>query len=364
MTEVTGVHRSLAVVVFLIAACTASSPTSTVLTPSASTESTVTPSHVAPPSATSGQPVATPSSGASTAHGWRPVPTQDVVLAAQWDRVVWTGDRFVASDEIGGTAIESVDAIRWAEAAYPSVRIPAGIPDRAVDAALGVTGWVAVGGQWEPGPCASWCPPLRGLVWTSSDGQHWTAVPPQRSLAKAQLDAIADWQGGYVAVGDLYGQAATWWSTDGRSWDRRWKTTREDGLSGFTSLEVVDGTLVAAGTLSAQDLIQEPIVVWSKDGRNWHLATVEAADQSQIFTLGVAPGELLAAGPSSGCVGGIWSSADGKTLVCQGDQSMEAFAAYAAAGSPNIEVVVGFGNPGGTEELYLGGAIWWRPVID
>jgi hypothetical protein len=291
----------------------------------------------------------------ATAHGWRPVPDQDVVHGSQWDDVTWTGDRFVATDSIARTAIQSRDGIRWTEAKVPVSTLPVGIPKNAVDAAFGAAGWIAVGTEPYDGPCASWCPPLRGLAWTSPDAERWTSTAKQRSLASADLADVAAWQDGYVAAGSVDGRGAIWWSADGRTWTGQWLAPNKELLSSAVSLASLAGTLVAAGYGSDQDSTMRALAVWSTDGRHWSESAVERADDSQIFDVAAAGVELLAAGPSSGC--GLWSSADGRAWMCLVEGSLAELTPNAVASSPTVEVVVGMDDA-------AGGGIWWRARPD
>ena len=355
----------MVVVLVVTASCAPTQPSS----PSISVASTPAALLTAAPSATpsvrpdpvptaTAEPTPTPTPdpaylAPATAHGWRPVPEQRSVVGAQWQTVTWTGDRFLAASH-PDSSIESRDGILWTEAQYTS-GLPAGAPRSAKDAASGAAGWVAVGTREYDGPCASYCPPVRGLVWTSTDGDDWTAAPRQSSLVGAELDAVEAWRDGYVAAGAVEGRAAVWWSDDGLTWARRWVSPDQELLSALVSLAPLDDEIVAGGWASNQDTIMKAIAIWSADGRQWSNARVQGARSSQIFAIGAAGSELLAAGPSSGCPGGVWSTADGKRWVCQGDDAFGSFTANAAAGSPTIEVVVGF------RDKDLDGAIWWRP---
>jgi len=337
-----------------------------------------------------------------SADGWRPVPRQGVVTASQFQDVVWTGERFVAvaMSDAGWVVLTSADGIRWLA---PTPETPRGItqvalaPDGTIvgsgsgeegggtwasadgitwtplseqaipgSVAIATRGWVAVGTDWGGEPCASDCTPVRGLVWTSADGSQWTPAPDDESLRGADLRVVADYDGGWVAAGSIGGDAATWASRDGVSWDRSNSsalTVSANGLRTLVMDVVVDASvLVAVGTEAGQDASRAR-AWWSEDGEQWQAADVDGAIDSQMFSVAWTGAELLAAGPSSGCAGGLWASGDARawTCVANGDR-IGLFAPYAVSASPSVEIAVGITNEGFNEDSTgaMPGAVWWR----
>lgn len=331
------------------------------------------------------------------------MPAQDVVRAVQFQDVEWTGERFiaVAMGDQGGF-FESTDGITWHEQeadpswspsdlhvaddgtllatgrvgertaswrsrdglAWALALGKAAIPGADVAATRG--GWVAVGTRENDGPCASYCPPLRGLAWTSPDGTTWTKAPRQASLEGVSLGAVIRYGNRWIAGGAAGDHAALWSSRDGRTWTRIRSAALAvsgSGLSGTVyDLAVMDSTLVAVGIDGGQDAVRAR-AWWSSDGKKWHAASLDRAKNSQIFDVAATGSELLATGPSGGCPGGIWSSADGKEWTCVArGKRIGLFGPYAAAASATIEVAVGLTDEGWDEESEDGlpGAIWWR----
>lgn len=246
---------------------TAPAPTSPAASPSA------TPSSQASPIAS-----ATPASSPGvTADGWRRVPDQPSLQAAQLGQVVWTGTRFVASGsamdggavfldspdgltwhlqpELGATASvrglatgpngviavgadgpsarswTSLDGLHWTAAPAASALDPKGDDNLVMSAAVPIdTGWLAVG--TEEGRCVDVCEAsvVKAVVWTSTDGRHWARQPDATSFAHASMAGVVRGGPGFVAVGlapDHPGSQAdpglhgvVWTSTDDRRWSR------------------------------------------------------------------------------------------------------------------------------------------------
>jgi hypothetical protein len=372
--------------------------------------------------ATPSPAIATPSvAPTASAHAeWQPVPPQDAVAGTQFQSVVWTGAAFVATGVAlgaGGVFLDSPDGLTWnrqedeVEGAYPTqiAAGPSGVvavgtidgklaswasPDGqswtvARDAlpssrtgadTVAVTGLVAMRDGWlavgrEDPACNFNCglTAVRALAWTSPDGLHWTAVPKQRSLLDAGMNAVAAGPPGFVAVGTGSGRAALWTSTDGSTWSRvpdapmfgprpgsgPGASVSGVGVAGRPGLTVVMGWAYGVGPGG------EPAVVawWSADGRTWTKATVERGGGGQVFSVAATPGRFLATGPSGrpSCLGGIWSSVDGATWTCEAsDPAFDGFGPYAAAGSPTTEVAVGLTSASGDSPDGLPGAAWWR----
>src|SRR4051812_37372571 len=378
-------------------------PTSTAPRPTPS-HSTETPSVEALPPATG---------------DWQPVPAQDAVARTQFQSVVWTGTRFVATGialDGQGDFLDSRDGMTWhrqgpaANDAFPSgiAAGPLGVvavgtigmrpaswasrdgtawtPARDAfpsSAARGDTvsvsdvvasgqGWLAVGRE-DP-PCNFDCglAPVRALAWTSVDGLHWTPVAKQRSLLRSGMNGVAAGGPGFVAAGTASGRAVLWTSIDGRVWSRvpdapMFRPRRGASGAWITGVGVSTGhgVIVVVGWAFGVGPGGEPAVVawWSRDARTWRRARVARAAGGQVFSVASTPNGFLATGPSGGtsCLGGIWSSSDGATWTCvASDPAFTGFGPYAAAGSPSIEIAVGLTSADDDAPDGLPGAAWWR----
>ena len=248
---------------------------------------------------------------------------------------------------------------------------------RVEDVIATATGWLAVGRD-EP-QCQTNCgnDPLRGLVWTSDDGLHWDRVTGQPALAPGGINAIAAFDGGFVAAGNAAGRAAFWTSPDGRAWARVPDDPafgRPRGSARYADVEATgvaaaDGVVVAVGNAFEAGPAGEPVVMaWrSTDGRTWKRSVVEADVGGQAFSVAATRDRFLMTGPSSelSCLGGIWSSDDGLVWACEAREDLfTGFGPYAAAGSQTVEVAVGLTSAGYDEDAGDGlpGAIFWRPL--
>lgn len=239
------------------------------------------------------------------------------------------------------------------------------------------SGWLAVGA--ETTPCNIDCnssSAIRAVVWKSPDGLTWTRQPDSASLAHAQMNAIVRNGSGYVAVGAAPNRATTtspehavaWTSPDGRTWSRGPDsvlfhapagTTQTFGV-GMLSLATDGSRLVAVGTVGSQDVGGSAVAWWSSDGRTWHRGTGAAFLNGQLFNVAAVAGGFLATGPNGpdNCRGGIFSSTDGGVWTCIAtDAGFGDYVAYAAAASPQVEVVVGFSSLGSGPQ-----PVWTRSV--
>jgi hypothetical protein len=405
----------------LIAGC-ASSPTSAPSnvptlganeSPASSESPTQLPIDTSPP---------TPGPTAPTVAGeWRAVQSE-AVAAAQLQEVTWTGTQFVATGAAlagGGVFLRSTDGQTWKSATaggtagWPS-QIAAGasgvvatgtlddktaswfspdgihwnyhlkvFPQRlGTDDTVGVNdviatgdGWLAVGADGV-GCVVSCVPnPIRGLVWTSTNGLDWTRLANQSSLKGGGLHAVVAIDGGYVAGGDAGGNAAFWTSPDGAIWTRvaddpSFATTSAGQGVQIVGLAVHDGTIAAVGMESSGGGDAPSLVrAWSStDGRTWSEASVDGGLGGQVFSVAATTTGFLATGPSGAesCLGGIWSSSDGTTWACAAsDQGFDGFAPNAAASGASVDVAVGLTNAGCGDDgcpQGLPGAVWWRPV--
>jgi hypothetical protein len=411
----TSATASLAVAV-LIAACTVAPVRST----GATAGPTNTPVAIATIGASSPStpafPAATPGPSApTTANGWRSAHDQPVIRQTQLLDVAWSGERFVATGwgwfydsadgetwqhqeaiageyppealAVGGDGLvavggrdswHSADGLRWtsARAAFPR-RLHDTDEVRVEDVIATATGWLAVGRD-EP-QCQTSCgnDPLRGLIWTSDDGLHWDRVTGQPALAPGGINAIAAFDGGFVAAGNAAGRAAFWTSPDGHAWSRvpddpafaRPSGSASYAVVSATGVAAANGVVVAVGNAFEAGPAGEPVVLaWrSTDGRTWKRSVVEADVGGQAFSVAETGDRFLMTGPSgeTSCLGGIWSSEDGLAWGCEAKAELFAgFGPYAAAASSTVEVAVGLTSAGYDEEGGEGlpGAVFWRPL--
>lgn len=270
----------------------------------------------------------------------------------------------------------STDGLTWSAAPASAATAPAkGHTVRMNAAASTGSGWLAVGE--EDVSCEVDCVSsvaVRAEVWASSDGLHWALQPGGDALAKSAMTGIVRGGPGYVAVGRAPdsakptnpGHAVVWVSTDGRNWSRIKDDPIFHATGGINSrLEVsasaiaTDGSqFVAVGEGASQDLTTA-VAWWSDDGRTWQRATGDRFPNGQLFQVASVPGGFLGTGPSGpdSCLGGIWSSADGRAWSCiAADPAFAEMAAADAAASPTVELVVGYDEHGGASTL------WTRPV--
>lgn len=393
---------SAAFVVVMLAGCGTGAAPSPTTSPSrigptayqAPSAATATPTTAAP--TTSSDPALLEP---ATQDGWRPVPEDPLVAATQWDDVVWTGDRFLAVGE--GVMIGSEDGIHWArvvpapEAEVAAVavtgdtvraagsvdghdatweatdgaswtRLPSPVALAGPLVAVGPRGWVRVGGLDDGGPCASYCGVTTGASWASADGITWAQSPTQATLDGADLRAVTDWHGTWLAAGTRHSAIGIWSSEDGLTWTRvRGATLRPwDRYAmafpiGFTSL---GPTLVLAGFEATQETGAVRLW-WSTDGRSWTDADVEGlGEYGQLSKTWTDADGILATGWTSACR--AWSTTDARTWRCiAGDERMKNLSPWGIAESRVVQVLVGMSDEGWDEESEEGppGSIWWRP---
>src|SRR4051794_12384906 len=419
---------TIIVVATLLAGCT---PTATPTASGGASVSSGIPAPAAPATAivpTSTATRATPSPSIATPSvetvpratlGWHPVPAQDAVATTQFQSVVWTGSRFVATGmslDGHGDFLDSADGLTWhrqdppEDDAFPT-RIAAGplgvvavgtigvrpaswtsrdglawIPARDAfpsSAAAGDTvtvsdvvatgqGWLAVGRE-DPA-CNLDCglAPVRALAWTSGDGLHWNPVAKQRPLLRSGMNGVAAGGPGFVAAGTAGGRAVLWTSTDGEAWSRvpdapMFRPRRGASDASMTGVGVASGggVVVVMGSAFGVGPGGEPAVVawWSHDARTWMPARVDRGAGAQVFSVASTPRGLLATRPSpqASCLGGIWSSSDGASWSCEASApAFTGFGPYAAAASPSIEIAVGLTSADADAPGGLPGAAWWR----
>lgn len=259
--------------VALLGGCSPTTPTPPPSSNPAATEIPVTlapatptpPTSVAPTPSTavaSQSPSAPPATSSPTiAGGWRSVPAQASVQGVQYQHVIWTGTRFVATGAAlagGGAFLDSDDGVTWnrqattakgfpgALAAGPrgvvavgtigdrlaswsstdgltwtsragGFPVPSSGPDVVQVTSVVATddGWLAVGRR--DGLCSLNCglAPLGAIVWTSSDGLRWTRMADQPAFSKAAMTSVTRFGSTFVAVGLAVRRAVVWTSTNG-----------------------------------------------------------------------------------------------------------------------------------------------------
>jgi hypothetical protein len=410
--------RFLALLAVLMAGCSSAPSPST-----SSPPAWVTPLPASPSPSASSTPSPTPASppASATADGWEAVPEQDAVQGVQFQNVVWTGTRFVATGvalDAAGVFLDSTDGLTWhrqpppGSNAYPanlaagprgivavgtvddltaSWSSPGGLTSTARADAFRVPGigtdtvrvtsvvdtddgWLAVGRR-DPA-CNLNCgtAPVRAIAWTSTDGLHWTRVPDQSSMSRAAMTGVARLGSGFVAVGLAASRAAVWTSTNGSTWTRVPAIALfrpRSGSGSMTSTEMT-GVAVDHGVVVAVGMDVTPgggdhavRAWWSTDGRTWAEATGDRFKDGQAFSVASTPAGFLATGPSGepSCRGGIWSSTDGRAWRCvASDPPFEGFSPYAAAGSSSFEIAVGLNSNAPDTGAGAPGAVWRRSL--
>jgi hypothetical protein len=346
-----------------------------------------------------------PSPVPSLALGWERATIQ-TGLSAPLTRVVWTGTRFLAVDAVDGTLLDSTDGRTWHQqpriadgyvgqvAAGPEGIVATGsrnaegvvaiwhsadglnwspAPDAAslhgggyfiTMAAVMATsaGWLAVGGEnlsCIPGACRL----VRAVAWTSPDGLEWTRSSDSAVMQQAEMTGVVHPPSGYVAVGDAAAdpsrtdsaiRPAVWTSPDARTW------TRSDQLPVVKAAAdadvVLDGVavtgsrVVAVGHVSTQAGGPEDAFAWWSDGGKWSSVEIGRFTLSQGVRIVAVSGGFLAMfgfGTDTTCSSAIWSSADGSSWSCIGnDPAFAGSAVSDAAAAPEVEVLVGSGTDG------------------
>jgi len=359
-----------------------------------------------------------PSSPPVAAGGWTAVEQQEDVASVQFQDVVWTGARFVATamaPDGGGVFVDSADGLTWHRqtmtgpmavlsrlAASPLGLVAIGTDGdgRAISRfsadglswspatttfgsangtnTIEVTDVIATNGGWlavgrEDPACTIDCgvDPTRAVVWTSSDGLSWTRHATASSLTGRAMTGVAVFGTGFVAVGTTGTAAAAWTSSDGVTWSRSADVASFRSGAGadpgtttrMTSVAVQHGVVVAVGIEGGQDSTRAR-AWWSPDGRTWAPAKGERFIDGQMFDVAATPRGFVATGPSggAGCTGGLWESADGKAWTCAVvGPAYGGMAPYAAAASTTVEVAVGLDAAVDGLDGYPGG-VWWRPL--
>jgi hypothetical protein len=353
---------------------------------------------------------------------WRQAPSQRSVSDVHFQDVVWTGTRFVAAANAldgGSVFLDSNDGVIWHRqakngSAVASIRLAAGphgvvavgsmtswvstdgltwttrrnaFPKPALagddiavtDVVARGDGWLAVGRRDKACQIDCGLTPIRAYVWTSADGSHWTRVADQTSLKGGGMVGVNHGNPGLIAVGVAAGHAAIWTSPDGLAWSRvpdasMFRAPKAAGDLPFAATDVAsrDGVTVVVGNALGQDTCLPGTAVpscpgaraWlSANGTAWSKAAVAKAKDGQMFSVTLTPQGFLAVGPSGGCLGGMWSSTDGRSWRCDAsDSRFKGFGPYAAAASDAVVVAVGLTDQGTNDSGAYRGAAWSRTL--
>jgi hypothetical protein len=362
-----------------------------------------------------------------TTGTWLAAPDQKTVRNSQFRDVTWTGERFVATASViegGGGFISSSDGQTWSQRMGRPVDHPESLaagaggvvaigsiddvpaswssPDglawtartdafpidpnatktdafEVTDVVATETGWLAVGRE-DP-YCNVNCglAPVRSLVWSSTDGLHWTLGADQVSLAEGAMLAVSRHGTGFVAVGMANLHAAAWTSAEGILWTRaadgpELARAESDDPSQWTSMsDVTSGHGVVVGVgFEGPGGAHGPAARawWSADGMTWAVANGEdflSGGETSVMLASVtatADG-FLAVGSSNGrCKIGMWESSDGHSWRCTvvAGQELSDLIPYAIASSDSVAVVVGLADVADPPLDGLPGAVWSRRI--
>jgi hypothetical protein len=137
-----------------------------------------------------------------------------------------------------------------------------------------------------------------------------------------------------------------------------------------TGVAARDGGVVVVGSAYAQDVCAPGVALrfcpgvrawWSVDGKTWAKASVDKAKDGQAGRPVATIHGFLLSGWSTGCLGGIWSSANGRAWRCEAaGKQFKLFVPKAFAVSATVEVAVGSDVDGEAESNAPSGAIWYR----
>lgn len=209
-----------------------------------------------------------------------PIDPARIAGAAQPDQAltsVATGSRLsvaVGSTNGDAAAWTSADGRRWTRAATGQALARPG-KQRLIGVVSGNAGWLAVGFDGT-----------RPLVVASDDGTTWRAADGGGAFALGKADHVATYSAtvgpaGYVIVGEYGFSAATWHSTDLKSWDQgtgadlqgtqaanRWMRGVVGGSFGYVAVGGLSDPAVKDGPPA------RPAAWTSPDGRRWTLHRV------------------------------------------------------------------------------------------
>jgi hypothetical protein len=194
---------------------------------------------------------------------WRPADTID-----ETDRiglVSWNGR--LVSWAIGGVVQTSADGLRWTDAAT-------GPGESNLTAMLALPDALTLFGESIH---------TNDGAWRSIDGSTWSPLPDVPAGITA---ATSRPQGGFFAVGAVRGNATTWWSADGRTWQFGGTPDAEARQVDLTGVAATPGGVVAIGAIdgnaaawSSRDLVSwtPSAAVWGRDAFLESLSTIGGA---------------------------------------------------------------------------------------
>ena len=110
-------------------------------------------------------------------------------------------------------------------------------------------------------------------VWTSSDGRHWSPVPPEGAPDSLNVNDVAYGHGVFVAVGitgamfESYPPYAAWYSTDGTSWTEA--TVHTPDHPAWAPIHLYEVIATRFGFLASGGVGNDGFVWRSTDGRVW-----------------------------------------------------------------------------------------------
>jgi hypothetical protein len=223
------------------------------------------------------------------------------------------------------------------------------------------SGWLAVGGEslnCLPGACRL----VRAVAWTSLNGLQWTRLSDTVEMQHAAMTGVVRTPSGYVAVGEAAGdpsrtdsaiRPAVWTSADGRTWTRSDRlpavNVPKDADVILDDVAVTGGRVVAVGHVDTRD-VSTAAFAWRSVGGTWSSVEIGRFIQSQDIRIVAVRDGLLAMfgfGSDATCSSAIWSSDDGSSWNCIGnDPGFAGSAVSDAAVAPGVEVLVGSGTDG------------------
>ncbi len=176
-----------------------------------------------------------------------------------------------------------------------------------MDVAAGVGGFVALGASLQEAGVAM-------VVYRSEDGERWErlAVP---GAAGSYPSSVAGGPGGYVVSGNAAdGGSATWFSPDGKAWERVARDALGDGGPGVVEAQAVGDGWAALGWNG-----EAPAFLRSTDGVSWTGTLIEPTEAFAYRLIAGRSGYLVqggqgSCGPLSSCPAETvtWWSGDGE----------------------------------------------------
>jgi hypothetical protein len=207
-----------------------------------------------------------------------------------------------------------------------------------------------------------------GIVWSSANGQTWTAAPDSATLATSPLRAVTTGPKGLLALGnDCSGggecgldNSGSFLSADGTTWTPGGQVS--GNLQRAWNTAWASSQFVAVGS----DGNSEPDtgrITTSPDGMTWTMADVPSIDASQIQSVAAGKQTVVAVGHSQLSDGtwraASWASTDGQTWKASDSQaSLQGGDMLAVvAGGPGF-VAVGTGADGAAAWTSTDGLTW------